>query len=63
MAAMMRSLQLRVAAALVAAALLIAPAAASQGPAVRGLGGVDGLKQWFNANRTHARAILLLSPT
>ena len=25
--------------------------------------GIDDLKQWFNAERGHARVILLLSPT
>jgi len=47
---------------LMAIALLAAPAQA-QPAKLRQLGGVDELKAWFNANRAHPRAVLLLSPT
>jgi hypothetical protein len=32
-------------------------------PPLQALKGVDELKTWFNANRAHARLVLLLSPT
>lgn len=56
--------RVRVAAALVAAALLFGPAPrAAQPPKIRQLGGVAEMKAWFNANQGHARIIFLLSPT
>jgi hypothetical protein len=57
------SAPLRVLAALLAAAVLCGPAASAQPAKLRQLGGVDEMKQWFNANTAHPRAILLLSPT
>jgi hypothetical protein len=48
---------------LMAIALLAAPSAQAQPAKLRQLGGVDELKAWFNANRAHPRAVLLLSPT
>ena len=58
-----RSVRTRLLAALVGMALLAAPSAQAQPAKLRQLGGVDELKTWFNANRAHPRAILLLSPT
>jgi len=51
--------------AIVAVALLLptAPAAQSSGSDLRHLGGVDELKEWFNAGQGHPRLIFLLSPT
>lgn len=50
--------------ALLAAAVLFGPSPQASQPAnLRQLGGVDEMKSWFNANKTHARAIILLSPT
>ena len=45
---------------LIAALWLLAAAPA---PQLRPLNGIADLKSWFNANRTHPRAIFLLSPT
>jgi len=36
---------------------------AGQASLLQPLAGVDELKSWFNANRAHARLVLLLSPT
>jgi hypothetical protein len=63
MAAMLSSSRpLRAAAALLAALIVSAAAPAAQKPPAP-LGGVERLKAWFNDNRSHPRAILLLSPT
>jgi hypothetical protein len=51
------------AAAALAACALLAPAPRAAQWAPRPLGGVEQLKSWFNANQSHARAIMLLSPT
>ena len=48
---------------LIAIALLAAPSAQAQPAKLRQLAGIDELRTWFNANRAHPRAILLLSPT
>jgi hypothetical protein len=48
-------------AAAVAVLLTVSPRAQVVTP--RPLGGVEQLKAWFNANKSHAKAILLLSPT
>ncbi|HJY34653.1 MAG TPA: hypothetical protein VJ260_07360 [Vicinamibacterales bacterium] len=53
----------RLLAAVAAVALLAGPSAQAQSAKLRQLGGVDELKAWFNANRAHPRAVLLLSPT
>lgn len=55
----------RAAAAVLSAALLVAPGSSvsAQRGAPPPLGGVARLKSWFNANRSHVKAILLLSPT
>lgn len=47
----------------VAAALLLTAVPRAQVSTPRPLGGVEQLKTWFNANKSHAKAILLLSPT
>jgi len=57
------SVRTRLLAAVAALALLAGPSAQAQSAKLRQLGGVDELKAWFNANRTHPRAVLLLSPT
>ena len=57
------SMRTRLLAALVAAALLAAPPARAQSAKLRQLGGIGELKTWFDANRAHPRAVLLLSPT
>ena len=48
---------------LMAIALLAAPSAQAPPAKLRQLAGSDELRTWFNANRAHPRAILLLSPT
>jgi hypothetical protein len=55
--------RLRAAAAAVAAALLLTAAPRAAQPTPAPLGGVEQLKAWFNANKAHTRALLLLSPT
>jgi hypothetical protein len=57
------SLRFRLAAALIAAAVLASAPQAAQPAQLRQLGGVDEMKAWFNANTTHPRVIFLLSPT
>ena len=57
------SVRTRLLAAVAAVAVLAAPTAQAQSAKLRQLGGVDELKAWFNANRAHPRAVLLLSPT
>ena len=55
-----------VALAMAAGAFLLPAAVPARESAAAGLSdvrGVDDLKQWFNAERGHARVILLLSPT
>jgi len=56
-------LRVRLAAALMAAAVLVSAPQAAQPSKLRQLGGIDEMKAWFNANTAHARAIFLLSPT
>lgn len=65
MSRMTPSRRLGICAAALAAALLALPPleTAAQSAAPRLLGGVERLKSWFNANRSHVKAILLLSPT
>jgi hypothetical protein len=54
----------RVPAAIVALALLLATVPHAAQPAkLRQLGGIDDLKAWFNASQGHPRVIFLLSPT
>lgn len=55
----------RAAAAVLAAVLLAGPGStvSAQPGAPPALGGVARLRSWFNANRAHVKAILLLSPT
>ena len=58
------AIRLRLAAALTAVVLMLAPSAAQQPQApLRPLGGIESLKGWFNANQSHVRALFLLSPT
>jgi hypothetical protein len=69
-------LRLRAGATVLAVAVLVsahaAPFAAQSAPAqgarptappIPALGGVAGMKVWFNANAGHVRTVLLLSPT
>jgi len=49
---------------LLAAAVLFGPSPQAAQPAkLRQLGGVEEMKAWFNANKAHPKAIILLSPT
>jgi hypothetical protein len=57
------SMRSRVFASLLAAAVLFGPVPQAQPAKLRQLGGVEEMKSWFNANKAHARAIILLSPT
>jgi hypothetical protein len=58
------SLRAKLSGALLAAAILFGPTPDAAQPAnLRPLGGIDALKSWFNANTSHVKAILLLSPT
>jgi hypothetical protein len=59
----MRVARSRFAVALAAIVLMMVSGPAGQGPQLPPLRGVDELKSWFNANRAHARLLLLLSPT
>ena len=49
-----------IAAILLALCFVIAPAAQSTLPHLRGIGEI---RDWFNAGRGHVRLVLLLSPT
>jgi hypothetical protein len=54
----------RVLGAIVALGLLLGAAPRAARPAkLRQLAGINDLKVWFNANRGHPKAIVLLSPT
>ena len=55
--------RLRAAAVAAVVAVLLTAAPRAQMVTPPPLGGVAQLKAWFNANTSHARAILLLSPT
>lgn len=55
--------RLRAAAAALGVAVLLSAAPSATQVTPKPLGGVGQLKTWFNANKAHARAILLLSPT
>jgi len=55
--------RLRSAAAVAVAALFLTAAPRAAQPTPKPLGGVGALQTWFNANKTHPKAILLLSPT
>jgi len=56
-----RSLFVHLGGALLAAAVLLG--ASPQPATLKQLGGVAELKAWFNANTSHVKAIVLLSPT
>ena len=53
----------RLAAAVVALALITAPHALLAASSLAQLRGVDELKNWFNAHKGHPRLVFLLSPT
>ena len=55
---------LRLAATLLAVALLLGAAPRAVQPAkLAQLGGIDELKAWFNAGQGHPKLVFLLSPT